>query len=81
MTYNSSLHSETGISLSEYLLKKSYAMVNKAIIILTEATDFWREGNPSFKPYCIGPKVLHKVVFSRNLLTHKLSDRCKEPYL
>ena len=77
--YNSTFHSELGMSPSYFLLTNSHDSSNKPLVP-KQQTEFWREGNPSFTPFRKGQKVLKKVNFKGRLVADKLAERFEGPY-
>ena len=78
--YNSTCHSELGVSPREFLLGRQHSSVGIPALPTSEL-DCWRDGNPSFKPYRVGQKVLRKVNFRGRLLPDKLAARYEGPYV
>jgi hypothetical protein len=78
--YNSTAHSELGMSPSQFLLKKEHDSLGAPLLPPTERGN-WREGNPSFAPYSVGQKVLRKIEQPGRLLVNKLAERYSGPYL
>jgi hypothetical protein len=77
--YNSSPHSELGMSPSRYLLEKQHDLTPH-LPVPAEDVKYWREGNPSFVSFKQGQKVLKKVVFMGRNVEDKLADRYQGPY-
>lgn len=79
-TYNTTYHSEIGMSPSQFLLRKEH-LTSDAPLVLPAVQQYWREGNPSFIPFRVGQKVLRKVVFKGRLLVDKLEERFEGPFI
>jgi hypothetical protein len=77
--YNSSPHSELGMSPSCYLLEMKHDLTPH-LPVPAEDVEYWRTGNPSFVSFKLGQKVLRKVVFMGRNVIDKLADRYEGPY-
>ena len=71
ITHNSTIHSETGLSPSEYILAAKENIPAKSLIN-QESVDMWKVGHPKFSPYNVGQKILRKVQKKGNLASNKL---------
>ena len=79
ITFNATLHSELGMSPSQFLLERSHNVVPAPPIPYTER-ELWKGGNPSFSSFVVGEKVMKKVIFRDRLLTHKFRHRWEGPF-
>lgn len=80
MVYNTTYHSELGMSPSQFLLAKEHVMRDVPVVPSQEPA-FWKEGNPSFVPFRMGQAVLRKVVFKGRQLVDKFSARFEGPFI
>ena len=79
MVYNSSLHSQTGLSPSNCILRDSH-FVKAQPLVSTGRREVWSEGHPGFHPFSLGQFVLKKVQFHGHATINKLKPRYEGPY-
>ena len=77
--YNSSVHTDLSTTPSHYLLGREHSSFI-GVPVPAEEQEYWKQGNPSFKPFRIGQLVLRKKVFSGNRVQDKLADRYSGPF-
>lgn len=79
LTYNHTVHSETGATPAEMILKLSHD-VDSVPLLSAEIKDPWAVGHPRYHPFSVGTLVLRKSVLLGNLTTNKLVPRFDGPY-
>ena len=79
IVYNSSLHSQTGISPSSCILRDSH-FARAQPLVSTERQEVWSEGHPRFQLFLLGQVVLKKVQFHGHCMISKLKPRYEGPY-
>ena len=80
MVYNQTIHSQLGISPSQFLLTNSHKTVTSPLIS-TPVKEEWSPGHPKFHPFKLGQLVLKKVVKQGNLVSNKLTPIFDGPYI
>ena len=70
ITYNSTYHSHIKASPAEFIVKNSHATANQ-IPIPSDLQETWKEGNPNFKSFRVGDKVIKEVVRSGERAVYK----------
>ena len=79
LTYNHTVHSETGCTPAEMILRKSHD-IDSLPLLSAEIRNPWAEGHPRYKPFSVGSLVLKKTVLLGHLTTNKLMPRFDGPY-
>ena len=79
ITYNSTMHSELGMSPSKFLLTKCHSIRSEPPIN-PELQEKWKVGHPGFVSFQIADLVLMKVEHKGNLTTNKFLNKYKGPY-
>ena len=78
MVYNSTVHSEIGMSPSDFILTKPHEL--EGSVFPPAVSDVWRMGHPNFCPFTVGDEVLYKVHHKGFLTVNKLSPVFAGPY-
>ncbi|KAF0297925.1 Retrovirus-related Pol polyprotein from transposon 17.6 [Amphibalanus amphitrite] len=76
--YNSTLHSELGVSPAQYLLGRAHEISDVPRVPLTTQRT-WSPGHPSFAPFRVGEQVKKAIERPGNLLASKLGPRYAGP--
>ncbi|KAF0301987.1 Adenosine monophosphate-protein transferase Fic [Amphibalanus amphitrite] len=76
--YNSTLHSELGVSPAQYLLGRAHEIGDVPRVPLTTQRT-WSPGHPSFAPFRVGEQVKKAIERPGNLLASKLGPRYAGP--
>ena len=78
-TYNNTYHSQLKAAPSECLLKTAHE-VNEQVPVERSVVEYWREGNPNFKPFHLHQKVIKEIHRVGNLSAYKLMPKYDGPY-
>ena len=79
ISYNNTLHSELGMSPSNFILSKGHEVCSDPPL-QSELKETWRLGHPKFLPFKVGQFVLMKKHEPGFLNVHKLSDKFDGPF-
>ena len=79
LTYNNTVHSELGVSPSQYILENIHKC-NAPIPLNSNIVSTWRPGHPNFAPFKKGQQVLRKKPSIGNLASNKFSERYTGPF-
>ena len=80
ITYNSTFHSQLKTSPTEFLLNNNHNPSNY-ISLPSQLQQTWREGNPNFKSFKIGDKVIKEIVRPGDRASYKLLPKFEGPYV
>ena len=80
ITYNTTLHSQLGMSPADFIVCKAHECDHK-LPVAAEVVKTWNEGHIKYEPYQIGQKVLHKITRIGHQVKYKLQSRYSGPYI
>ena len=81
ISYNNSIHSETGTSPSLFLLTKCHVISSLPLVSSNKLKERWFDGNDKFNSFKINDCVLLKIHLPGNLTTNKVyKDRYSGPF-
>jgi len=77
--YNATLHREIGACPSDFLLQRAHSF-SARLPIHTDVISNWKKGHPSFAPFRVNQKVVHKINRIGRQLRDKLAQKYDGPY-
>ena len=77
--YNQTYHNQIKCSPADFIMTKQHGPSNQ-IIMEGESQENWREGNPNFKSFKKGQKVIKKIQRVGNYAKYKLMEKYDGPY-
>ena len=79
ITYNNSPHTELGLSPAKFLITKSHSCQGDPPL-QSELREYWKLGNPRFRPFKVGDFVLKKVEVQGHCTINKFMPRFSGPF-
>ena len=80
ISYNNTVHSELGVSPSQFLLERVHGGSNLPMIDKSQIKERWRVGHRNFCSYKVDDYVLMKIPVHGRLNIDKLSPKYKGPF-